>query len=107
MEFRRVLFRSGLDGAMRRAITEPLYIDLHFEGAGTFAQALPASFNAFVYVYRGELQIGDQALGTQRMAILKNEGDGGVIESSGPDRALLIAGQIGRASCRESVYQDV
>src|SRR3546814_4915084 len=78
---------------MRRAITETLCIVLAFEGAGTFAQALPASFNAFVYVYRGELQIGDQAIGTQRMAILKNEGDGVVIESSGPARALLIAGQ--------------
>src|SRR3546814_13510122 len=31
-----------LAGAMRRAITEPLYIDLHFEGAGTFAQELTA-----------------------------------------------------------------
>ncbi len=86
----------GVAGAMQRDATEPLYLDLHFEQPGaSFAQALPPQHNAFVYVYRGALAIGGQALPAQRMAILKNEGDGVVLAAAGeaPARALLVAGR--------------
>jgi redox-sensitive bicupin YhaK (pirin superfamily) len=85
----------GVAGAMQRSATEPLYLDLHFEKGASFAQALPAAHNAFVYVYRGALAIGGQALPAQRMAILKNEGDGVVLAAAGeaPARALLVAGR--------------
>src|SRR3546814_20562456 len=80
---------------MQRDITEPVYIDVHFDGEGEFAQALPATHNAFVYVYRGNVQVGEQAVGLHRMAILKNDpdADGVVIRSTGPARGLLIAGR--------------
>ncbi|MGB6104546.1 MAG: pirin family protein [Pusillimonas sp.] len=85
----------GQQAAMRRDVTEPVYIDVHFEGAGEFRQALSPLFNAFVYVYRGEAQVGGQAVGAQRMAILDNgaDTDGVVISSTGPARVLLIAGR--------------
>jgi redox-sensitive bicupin YhaK (pirin superfamily) len=85
----------GLAGAVQREVTDPLYIDIHFEGPGSFQQTLPASSNAFVYVYRGEVQIGDQAVASQSMAILGNEAgaDGVVVGARGPARALLIAGR--------------
>ena len=87
----------GVAGAMQRERTEPLYLDLHFEAAGaTFAQALPPVANAFVYVYRGALDIGGTALAAQRMAILGNEAasDGVVLRSAQPGtRALLVAGR--------------
>jgi redox-sensitive bicupin YhaK (pirin superfamily) len=87
----------GLEGAMRREKTEPLYLDLHFERTGSsFAQALPADANAFVYVYRGQLAVGATALATQRMAILKNDAasDGVVLKATADGtRALLIAGR--------------
>ena len=87
----------GVAGAMQRERTEPLYLDLHFEAAGAaFAQALPAAANAFVYVYRGALDIGGTALAAQRMAILGNEAasDGVVLRSAQPGtRALLVAGR--------------
>jgi redox-sensitive bicupin YhaK (pirin superfamily) len=84
----------GVQGAVQREATQPLYLDLHFEAGASFEQALPSEHNAFVYAYRGSLVIGDTALPTQRMAILKNEGDG-VVLKAGPDgaRALLIAGR--------------
>jgi quercetin 2,3-dioxygenase len=83
----------GVEGAMQRETTLPLYLDLHFDAAGAgFAQALPAAHNAFVYVYRGEIEVGAQAVPQQRMAILRNEGDGVVLRARGPARALLIAG---------------
>jgi redox-sensitive bicupin YhaK (pirin superfamily) len=85
----------GVAGAMQRAHTEPLYLDLHFEAAADFEQILPADHNALVYVYRGELDIAGMAVPLQRMAILKNTpgSDGLVLSSKGPARALLIAGK--------------
>ena len=85
----------GIAGAMQRETTQPLYLDLHLPAGASFAQALPPEFNAFVFVYRGQLQIGDKLVPLQRMAILKNEADsdGIVLHAEVPARALLIAGQ--------------
>ncbi len=85
----------GVAGAMEREVTEPLYLDLHFSAGASFAQALPASSNAFVYVYRGALQIGETRVPAQRMAILKNAAgsDGVMLRAEESTRALLIAGQ--------------
>jgi quercetin 2,3-dioxygenase len=83
----------GVDGAVQREGTQPLYLDLHFEAGSHFAQPLPAMHNAFVYVYRGEIRVGDTPVTNQRMAILRNEGDGVVLHADAPARALLIAGR--------------
>jgi redox-sensitive bicupin YhaK (pirin superfamily) len=85
----------GVAGAMRRETTEPLYLDVHLAAGAGFAQTLPPAFNAFVYVYRGQLQIGDRQVPQQRMAILENgaDSDGVVLRADAPARALLIAGQ--------------
>ena len=85
----------GIDGAMQRDVTEPLYLDLGMPAGASFAQALPPSFNAFVYVYRGALRIAGTDVPVQRMAILASgaEHDGVVLEAAVPTRALLIAGQ--------------
>jgi redox-sensitive bicupin YhaK (pirin superfamily) len=84
----------GVNGAVQRDKTLPLYLDLHFADEAEFAQQLPATHNAFIYVYRGKLRIGDTEVGEQRMAILKNDAsDGVVLQSDGPAKALLIAGQ--------------
>ncbi len=91
----------GVHGAMHRPAsqypTDPLYLDLHFSGEQSFSQPLPAQHNAFVYVYRGQLDVqGAQhatSVPVQRMAILANEGDGVVLRGQAGTRALLIAGQ--------------
>jgi redox-sensitive bicupin YhaK (pirin superfamily) len=87
----------GVAGALRREHTEPLYLDLHLGAGAAFEQALPAGHNAFVYVYRGALAIGETTLHGQRMAILANgAGSDGVMlgaSDDGPARALLIAGR--------------
>src|SRR5207249_6819145 len=83
----------GVAGAMQREVTEPLYLDLELPAGAEFAQALPPSHNAFVYVYRGALQIADTHVPLQRMAILKDDADsdGVVVKASVATRALLIA----------------
>jgi hypothetical protein len=85
----------GIEGAMQREVTEPLYLDLEIPAGATFTQALPPSHNAFVYVYRGSLQISGTQVPVQRMAILKNDldGDGVVLKAVDDARALLIAGK--------------
>jgi len=85
----------GVDGVMQRDVTEPLYLDLQFAPGASFSQALQPSHNAFVYVYRGSLQIGETDVPLQQMAILENaaDSDGVVLKAPAATRALLIAGK--------------
>ena len=90
----------GVAGAVQREGTQPLYLDVHLAPGARFEQPLAATRNAFVYVYRGELGVGEgrggARVGAQRMAILKNGAgsDGIVLQAGdGPARALLVAGE--------------
>jgi quercetin 2,3-dioxygenase len=93
----------GVDGAVQREVTEPLYVDVAIPAGTTFAQALPASHNAFVYVYRGDVEIGGTRVPLNRMAILDNEADsdGVVLRASTAARVLIIAGK----PLREAIAQ--
>jgi redox-sensitive bicupin YhaK (pirin superfamily) len=85
----------GVAGAVRREATAPLYLDLHLPAGSRFAQPLPAAHNAFLYVYRGTLKVGDDRVPERRMAILANDADsdGVSIEAAADTRALLIGGR--------------
>ena len=85
----------GVIGAVQRDITQPLYLDVHLPAGTRFEQPLPASHNAFLYVYRGAVRIDGQAVPGQRMAILANsaQADGVVIEAEEATRLILVAGQ--------------
>jgi len=86
----------GIEGAMQRQATQPLYLDLHLPADAVFEQPLPEDHNAFVYVYRGGLVLGGQNVPRQRMAVLVNApGSDGVRLQAGPQgaRALLVAGR--------------
>jgi redox-sensitive bicupin YhaK (pirin superfamily) len=85
----------GVQGAVTREITQPVYLDVHMPKGARFEQTLPAGHNAFIYVYRGEVRIAGQTVPVQRMAILKNtpQADGVVIETSADAKLILVAGQ--------------
>ena len=89
----------GVAGAVTRPVTEPLYLDVHLPAGARFAQSLPGGHNAFLYVYRGEVKVGDDenaaVVEAQRMGVLDNtgRGDGVVIHATEEARFLLIAGQ--------------
>lgn len=91
----------GQGGAVQRPTrdfpTDALYLDLQFSGPQSFAQPLPAAHNAFVYVYRGSVEVlgaaGPCTVPAQRMAILDNTGDGVRLQGTADARALVIAGQ--------------
>ena len=86
---------QGVSGAVTRAASAPLFLDLHLPAGSLFEQALPLEHNAFVYVYRGEVRIAGQTVPAQRMALMANEGaaDGVLIEASTDARVVLLAGQ--------------
>ena len=86
----------GVSGAVTRAVTAPLYLDLHLPCGTSFSQPLPAGHNAFVYVYRGRVKLGEVEVPVRNMAILANaaDRDGVRIEALEEARVLLIAGRL-------------
>lgn len=84
----------GVVGAIQREATQPLYLDVHLPAGGRFTQAIPSGHNAFVYVYRGSVEVAEAAVADRTMAILANDGGEGVELFADADaRALIIAGQ--------------
>ena len=85
----------GVSGAVTRAITQALYLDVHLPAGADFAQVLPPDHNAFVYVYRGALRVAGTDVAVKRMAILANspDADGVVLHAAEDTKVLLIAGK--------------
>ncbi len=91
---------NGIAGAVSRDVTEPLYLDTHLPAGSTFSTAIPAGHNAFVYVYRGAVQVGDVPIAAQRMGILRNtpQSDGITLTAAAQTateetRLILVAGK--------------
>jgi redox-sensitive bicupin YhaK (pirin superfamily) len=85
---------NGVTGAVTREITEPLYLDIHVPAGAEFSTALPASNNAFIYVYRGAVTVDGKQVETRRMGILSNASgaDGVTLNATEGARLILIAG---------------
>lgn len=90
----------GTTGAIERDTTEPLYLDIALEAGATLDLPVPATHNAFLYVYEGGLAVGPQGAQARpadagRMAILSNEAgaDGVALKATTASRFLLIAGK--------------
>lgn len=86
---------NGISGAMTREDTEPLYLDIDLPAGSLFSTTIPATHNAFVYVYRGAATIGGTTLGENRMGILANTplSDGVTLSATAPAKAILVAGK--------------
>jgi redox-sensitive bicupin YhaK (pirin superfamily) len=85
----------GVEGAVQRDGTEPVYLDIDLPAGASFEQQLPAGHNAFLYVFRGEVTVEGKAVPSTRMAILANppQAEGVRIKASEASRVLLIAGR--------------
>ena len=85
----------GVQGAVQRAHTEPLYLDIDLPANATFEQPIPAGHNAFIYVFRGQAVVDEQNVPQARMAILANSAgaDGVRIVAAQATRLILIAGR--------------
>ncbi len=86
---------NGVEGAVTREITEPLYLDVHLPAGNTFTTALPNTHNAFIYVYRGAVNVAGVQVDAQRMGVLSNTpgADSVTLTSMEEARLILIAGK--------------
>jgi redox-sensitive bicupin YhaK (pirin superfamily) len=85
---------DGVDGVVSRKTTCPLYLDVHLPAGASFQARLPATHNAFIYVYRGAVMVGDTRVASRRMGILGNalKADGVMLSATEEARLLLVAG---------------
>ena len=88
---------DGVAGAVRREATEPLYLDIDLPPGAAHAVAIPAGHNAFLYVYRGRVEVGErgQRVEAEQLAVLSNapDADSVLLGSAEGARLLLIAGR--------------
>ena len=86
---------NGMEGIVQRKDTEPLYLDIHLPAGASFSTALPETHNAFIYVYRGAVKVGDTQVKSRRMGILSNlpEADGVALTAIEDARLILVAGK--------------
>ena len=85
---------AGVRGPITSVATDPVLLDLRFAERGRLEHVLPRGHNAFLYVYEGELEIGEPAtkVGRGQIAVL-GEGDAVRVTAATAARALLLAGQ--------------
>jgi redox-sensitive bicupin YhaK (pirin superfamily) len=94
----------GVQGAVQREATRVLYLDIALPAGASFAQALPADHNAFIYVIDGEVAVEGKAVPARRMAILAHAQrvgepaapdapDGVRVTAARASRLLLLAGR--------------
>ncbi len=84
----------GLAGAVQRPDTDPLYLDVHLPAGSRFVQPIPSGHNAFIYTYRGSVEVAGTAVPDRHMAILANDGADAVsIGAHKEARLLVIAGR--------------
>ncbi len=83
----------GVEGAVNKPDTEPLFLDVHLPANTRFSQPIPKGHHAFVYTYRGQANIGDVAVDDRVMGILSHDGDTLEVSASVDTRMLLIAGK--------------
>jgi len=84
---------NNIAGAIIRPDTEPVYLDVHLPAGTSFEAEIPVTHNAFLYVYRGAVTVGDTLVEARRMAILSNTGDGVSIQCTENSRLILLAGK--------------
>ncbi len=86
---------NGVDGAVTRDTTQPLYLDVHMPVGTSFETAIAKTHNAFIYVYRGAVKVAGQQIDTRRMGILSNSQDaeGLIVTATKDARFILVAGK--------------
>ncbi len=96
----------GVTGAVTRPTTEPLVLDITLPPGAVFQLLIPATHNAFIYVFGGAVEVGGSEVSqdvsqqsshveSERMAILSNDAaaDGLTLTAaSTTTRVLFVAG---------------
>jgi redox-sensitive bicupin YhaK (pirin superfamily) len=86
-----------VDGAVRANATDVTYLDIELRPGAVFSDAVPATHNAFIYVFEGAAKIGPAGEARQiptHTGVVLSRGDDVRVEA-GPNgaRFLLLAGR--------------
>lgn len=88
---------AGVAGAVTKVATEPVYFDLHFEAGASMTVPLPELHNAFLYVYEGQMIVGDDAEATTvergELALLSQGESLALRAGSSASRLIVVAGR--------------
>ncbi|WP_174873766.1 pirin family protein [Vogesella oryzae] len=82
-------------GTIQQPDTEPLYLDVTLAAGQSQQISIPAGHNAFLYVYQGQIDVGEpaRAVTEGRMAVLSAGGDGVSFSSEEGASVLVLAGK--------------
>jgi hypothetical protein len=80
---------AGTAAPVKPGATDATYFDVHLPAGATFTHKVPDGYNAFAYVYEGELE----GIPTRSAAVFTQEGDVQVKAGSQGARFLLLAGR--------------
>jgi len=80
---------AGRRAPVAPSATDATYFDVHLPAGATFTHRVPDGYNAFVYVYEGELD----GVPAHSAAVFTNEGDVQVRARGDGARFLLLAGR--------------
>lgn len=85
----------GTKGAVQRAKTEPIYLDIKLPAGKSFAAEIPATHNAFIVVYEGNVEVDGSIINATQLALLHNdpESDGIRLKADEDSRVLVFAGK--------------
>ncbi len=84
---------AGVQGRVQREVTEPIYLDIDIQDTRYKERFdVPDGNTVLIYVYEGEVGVGEAVVGKSRMARLSRSGSVD-LQGRGPARVLLIAGK--------------
>jgi redox-sensitive bicupin YhaK (pirin superfamily) len=88
---------AGVSGPISGIATEPLYFDVYLQAGSSAQLDVPATHNAFIYVYGGEVAVGDDSgdpVTKGEIALFeRGTGDGIGVTAVEDSRMLLVAGK--------------
>jgi quercetin 2,3-dioxygenase len=84
----------GARGPVSGVATEPVYLDIALEPAAQVEIPIPATHNAFAYVFEGDgVQIGSETLARSELGVLSPGDSVSLVASDKPARVLVVAGK--------------
>jgi redox-sensitive bicupin YhaK (pirin superfamily) len=100
---------GGESGPVRNVVTQPLFLDLSFDEAGRFSEALPVGHSAIVFVVEGAVAVqGEDRLTEVKARHLAVLGEGDQLElgslAAGTRVLLMAAARIGEPVARSGPF---
>ena len=80
-----------VQGPIQGVTTEPLFLDVHLPPLMEFEHGIPQELNAFIYVYGGDLAVGDpMKVASKQAAIVLGAGDRLRVKSDGAGAQFIV-----------------